>query len=108
MYHLSLEKRLAGNWQSRDVGGGLAKGNLGSTAADEARKNLSASVLPLGELLAEDGVDVLESIETLKEAGSGNVSWADVEGPRDESTILVLVEVDTISSLQGDGLLGGL
>lgn len=99
---------LAVDGQSTNVRGGLTKSNLGGTAADKTREDLSTSVLPLGELLAEDSVDVLESVEALEKAGSGNVSWADVECPRDEGAVLVLVQVDTVDGLQGDGLLRGL
>lgn len=83
----------------------LGQGDLVVAAGDEAGQDLAAAVDPLGELLAEDLVDVLALVETLDELGALGGAAADVEGPADEGAELVVVEDRLAVEHVGDALL---
>ena len=83
----------------------LSQGNLSITPADESWELPLARVNPLRQLPRNYSVGLLALVETLDELRSLGGTAADVEGPTDQGTELVLVEGDFAADHFGDAFL---
>lgn len=70
------------------------KRNLRVPPPDQARQLHAAAVHPARQLLRCDRVGVLAGIEAADQRGAARGAAADVEGPTDESAVLIGVEAD--------------
>lgn len=99
---------LAVNREGSNVGGRVVQLDLSSPSPHQPRQHLTATQLPLRELLSSDGVRILALVEPLDEGGGPDIATADVEGPADERAILVCVQHDRRLGDLGDALLSDL
>lgn len=79
--------------------------NLGLSAARQSGNGLSIALVPLGQLLIEDGPGSLACVEALDEGRRPGGAAADVEGPGHDSAVLVGVEPDVVCGHGGDAVL---
>jgi len=74
-------------------------------ASDESGKDRSARVDPLGELLGGHSVWCFACVQTLDERGSLGGAAANVERPRHEGSVLVVVQLDGAADHRVDAVL---
>lgn len=86
-----LGHRLAWRWVSDNAGRSLEQSNLALPASDQSWKDTSTGLVPLGKLLLSDSVWVLTRIQTFDQGGGTGIAASNVEGPRDEGTVLVRI-----------------
>jgi hypothetical protein len=69
---------------------------------------LAIALVPLRQLLAGNSVGILSVVEAADESRVSRGTAANIEGPADQGSVLVRVEDDGGSGVEGDALLSDL
>lgn len=104
----STTSNLAVNRQSLSIARGCEELELSSAAVLKTLRRRTVGIHPLGELLLGDGIRVLAVVQALGKGGLGNGAGADVETPRNEGAVLVVVEGDIVRESGDHAILVGL